>query len=420
MHVLVGQVAAAGQVDARDLEQRDPPRAGVAVALRRLDEARQQRRAQRGQLDGDRLRAASRSCRRPGGGSACTSRRTRARRAHPRRGAAVAAARQRSEHRASRGQRERHGVEPEARDLLDDVDLARHVARAPRRHDDAVAVALEAEPAEDRVLPLGRRLDADHLVGPRRPEATTGRSGSSPCTSVCAVQVAPGQLEQQPVASSAAGLGEVRVDALLPAVRALGAQPQPLGRAEDAVRLEVRGLEQHARRRVADLGLLAAHDPGERDAALGVGDHEVVGLSSRSTPSSVRSFSPGRRGGRRSARRERREVEGVQRAAEREHHVVRDVDDVRDRAHPGGDEPARSHSGDGPTSTSSNRRADVARAAARSSIRSHRPSGTGRRSGTAGGRGAAGRRAPRPRGRCRRPTAGRAGCRSTRRAARPR
>ncbi len=43
------------------------------------------------------------------------------------------------------------------------------------------------------------------------------------------------------------------------------------------VRLEVRGLEQHRRRRLADLGLLAAHDPGERDRALGVGDHQVVG-----------------------------------------------------------------------------------------------------------------------------------------------
>ena len=50
-----------------------------------------------------------------------------------------------------------------------------------------------------------------------------------------------------------------------------------LGGAVDAVRLEVRRLEQDGRGRLADLGLLAAHDPGERDGALGVGDHEVVG-----------------------------------------------------------------------------------------------------------------------------------------------
>src|SRR5947209_2767079 len=40
---LVRQVAA-GQVDARELEQRDPFDAGVEVVLRRLDEARQQAR----------------------------------------------------------------------------------------------------------------------------------------------------------------------------------------------------------------------------------------------------------------------------------------------------------------------------------------------------------------------------------------
>ena len=40
---LVGQVAAA-QVDARDLEQRDPAGAGIDVAPRRLDEAREERR----------------------------------------------------------------------------------------------------------------------------------------------------------------------------------------------------------------------------------------------------------------------------------------------------------------------------------------------------------------------------------------
>ena len=47
---------------------------------------------------------------------------------------------------------------------------------------------------------------------------------------------------------------------------------------EDPGRLEVRGLEQDVGRLVADLGLLAAHDPGERDRALGVGDHEVARL----------------------------------------------------------------------------------------------------------------------------------------------
>ena len=49
------------------------------------------------------------------------------------------------------------------------------------------------------------------------------------------------------------------------------------------------------RRAVADLRLLAAHDPGERDRPLRVGDHRSSSTSSRSTPSSVRSRSPGSR-----------------------------------------------------------------------------------------------------------------------------
>ena len=40
---------------------------------------------------------------------------------------------QTAEHRLPHGQRRRHLLEPEARDLLDDVDVAPHVARAPRR-----------------------------------------------------------------------------------------------------------------------------------------------------------------------------------------------------------------------------------------------------------------------------------------------
>ena len=43
------------EVDAGDLEERDSVGSGVHIAPRRLDEARQQRRAERGQLDGDRL-----------------------------------------------------------------------------------------------------------------------------------------------------------------------------------------------------------------------------------------------------------------------------------------------------------------------------------------------------------------------------
>src|SRR6185295_19860760 len=44
------------EVDAGDLEERDPAGSGVHVPPGHIDEARQQRRTERGQFDGDRLR----------------------------------------------------------------------------------------------------------------------------------------------------------------------------------------------------------------------------------------------------------------------------------------------------------------------------------------------------------------------------
>ena len=96
---------------------------------------------------------------------------------------------------------------------------------------------------------------------------TTGGSGSSSWTSAWPTHSRPGELDDQLRRKRCCLLRKVGIDALLPAVRALGAQPQPLGRPEDRVRLEVRGLEQDLGRVFADLGLFAAHDPGERDRA---------------------------------------------------------------------------------------------------------------------------------------------------------
>ena len=55
---------------------------------------------------------------------------------------------------------------------------------------------------------------------------------------------------------------------------------------------------------VADLGLLAAHDPGERDRALGVGDHQVVGHElAVDAVERAQPLAAAARAGRRSARR---------------------------------------------------------------------------------------------------------------------
>ena len=113
-----------------------------------------------------------------------------------------------------------------------------------------------------------------------------------------------------------------------------------LAAAQHRQRLEVRRLEHHRRRRVGDLGVLAAHHAGETDRPLGVGDHEVVGSELAACAVERDELLPGARAADDDpAAGERLSVVRVQRAAEREHHVVRDVDDVRDRAHPRADQP---------------------------------------------------------------------------------
>jgi hypothetical protein len=181
---------------------------------------------------------------------------------------------------------------PEAGYFLDDVDLARDVACAPGGRDDAAVVAVEAEAAEQRILVFRWRLEPDHGVGSLRPEADDRTLGQA-CVNVCVGgPVGAGKVSQKLCGELGRRLREVRVDPFLPAVRALRPQAQALGGLEDRERLEVRGLEQNLGRALADLGLLAAHDPGERNRAVGVGDQQVSGSSRRSTPSSVRSLSP--------------------------------------------------------------------------------------------------------------------------------
>ena len=205
-------------------------------------------------------------------------------------------ARERAEHLAARGQRERHVLEPEARDLLDDVDLARRRrgrARSGRRRrrrgarSRAGRAARPARPAASR-----SPITSSARSGRKR---TTGRSGRPAWTSASPTHVAPVSSRRSSRREVGRRPGEVRVDALLPAVRALGAQALALGGEVDPVRLEVRGLEQDGGRAVADLRLLAAHDPGERDrrARRRRSSGRPV-VSSRSTPSSVRIRSPGR------------------------------------------------------------------------------------------------------------------------------
>ena len=126
---------------------------------------------------------------------------------------------------------------------------------------------------------LGWHLEPDErarALGPELNDRPLRESLS--CASVCPTNRAPVSETMQLGRPGRRLLGEVGIDALLPAVRALGAEPEPLRCPPQPGRLEVRGLEQDLGRVLGDLRLLAAHDPGERDRALGVGDHQVGGL----------------------------------------------------------------------------------------------------------------------------------------------
>ena len=242
----------------------------------------------------------------------------------------------------------------EARDLLDHVDLAGDVAHAPGRDGHRSRLGLEPEPPEEGELVLRRHLQAHDGVRAFRPEPELGARRQRVLDVRVPAPAGAGQLDDQLGRQHRRLAGQVRVDTLLPPVRALRAEPQPLGAPQDPDRLEVRRLEQDVRGRVADLGLLAAHDRRQRDRSLGVGDQQVPGLErARAARRASAAVSPGR--ARRtidSAARERVVVEGVQRVPERDHHVVGHVDDVRDRPHPGGGQPGLSQGGDGPIATS--------------------------------------------------------------------
>ena len=135
-------------------------------------------------------------------------------------------------------------------------------------------------------------------------------------------------------------LGRVGIDTLLPTRRGLGSEPQPPRGAQHGEGVEVRRLEEEVGRLRTHLTLLAAHDPGDRDGMGRVRNHQVGARQ----PSLLTVERPHLLPGACAANDdpppvEPIDVERVQRRPEREHHVVRHVDDVRDRAHACGEEP---------------------------------------------------------------------------------
>ena len=227
----------------------------------------------------------------------------------PRRGARRRCSRvSRPEELFARRQRRRHLARGRKRATSSTRSISRaHVARASTaRRQFHCCIDVEAE--ADRGARAGRppRSDADDLLGARRDEA-----GSRPLREV--------RLARRRGRSSARRRARRAVASRSspPARRARARRPSPSGSAHSSAcagarRCAGRRAARSSRPRAArssssadDLALLAAHDPGDRDGPLGVGDHEsssdvepALGPVERADRPRPRA-----RGGRRSGRR---------------------------------------------------------------------------------------------------------------------
>ncbi len=193
---------------------------------------------------------------------------------------------------------------------------------------------LEAEPRQDRPLLVRGDLEADDAIRALGAEPDHGALGQAGVHVDTARQLGAGEVDEETAREHGGRLGGVRVDALLPAVRAFGAKAEPLGCPQDPDRLEVRCLEQHLGRLVGDLAVRAAHDRRERHGLRAVGDQQVARVERPQRAVERAQLLAGRRATNDDPTAvELRAVEGVQRASVDVHDVVRDVDDVRDRSH---------------------------------------------------------------------------------------
>ena len=241
--------------------------------------------------------------------------------------------------------RERDPVEKRPRDLFDHVDLARDVARAPRRDGD---VPVRRRP-RSRSRSSVARCSSGGTSRPIRRDRALGPEAERPG--------APGARRGRRRAPSCARRSDRRAGgsrAPRRARRGTGRPPSPSGssrpcaaRAARSVRRIPSGSKFAASSSTSVVSSVTSLSAPPMIAASATAfSPSVIRRSSvssrRSVPSSVRSSSPGARAPDDDApARELRAVERMQRAAPDVHDVVRHVDDVRDRAHVGEEEARR-------------------------------------------------------------------------------
>ncbi len=122
-------------------------------------------------------------------------------------------------------------------------------------------------------------------------------------------------------------------EALLEARAGLAAQPELQRRRVDVGRVPVRRLHEDAGRVGLDLGAVSAHDTGDRRRPGGVGDEADLAVDgARLVVERDDLLAVGGAAHDEATALDAVQIEGVQRLAGQQHDVVRDVDDVVDRA----------------------------------------------------------------------------------------
>ncbi len=341
------------QVDVRDLVDRDllPPER--LVARGDVGEARQEQRPHRRVLGRERVREQHRGaprvvrreaepigrCR-PARGSSSAPRCSRRRAAPRAAGGAAPGAALSPPVRAPAGSVAGTCSSPCTRATSSTTSISRVTSSARQlggRTRSSSPLALDRRSRGARGSPRLPDLDVDAGDRRTRPARSTIQDGSaiSPAhVDRIGRQRRAGQLDEHARGGAVRDRRELGVDALLEAVRRLGADAEAPRRAQDRAAVERRGLEHDLGRVVGDLGIGAAHHARDARRAVAVGDHERLGvelaLACRRASSAT---SPATRTARdQRVPRDAREVVGVQRLAEVVRDVVRHVDDVRDRA----------------------------------------------------------------------------------------
>jgi hypothetical protein len=194
---------------------------------------------------------------------------------------------------------------------------------------------------EGRTLLGSREGRAEEAVDPRRPKREPAGLGLRRC----AVRATRGDARSGPFGDQAgdpigADPGKPELLALLEAQAGLRPERVTLARSPDEDRIEDGGLDDHVSRPLGDLARCAAHDSGDRQGARGISDNQVVGSQLALDVIERLDAFPGPcppddqlMAG------DARSIERMGRLAELEHHVVRGIDDVADRTHPGRLEP---------------------------------------------------------------------------------